>query len=219
MQWNLACVAAIFRNLCQVLEELLDNQRNAAGAEDASRPGEKCHADRPKEMLTLFRGPCACRAIIIMRGQEQVGRVPLDRALGLWEGYSPGVLDLVCRAAARFPLRRPPPNSKPLVAASRGPTNAAHRPGHGTEGASGPATTAAFQHDWARFRSATPPSMAPECPWCGRRRTGGPDRQTAGRLSQNSRSQTRLYFYPNHEDRPGRLATARLPVHQLRGRI
>ena len=35
---------------------------------------------------------------------EQTGRVPLDRALGLWEGYSPGVLRLVCRAAARFPF-------------------------------------------------------------------------------------------------------------------
>ena len=93
---------AIFRDLCQVLEELL-NDPTLPVPEDASRPGEKCHADRPKEMLTLF-GPVRLSRNYYHAAREQVGRVPLDRALGLWEGYSPGVLRLVCRAAARFPF-------------------------------------------------------------------------------------------------------------------
>ena len=93
---------AIFRDLCQVLEELL-NDPTLPVPEDASRPGEKCHADRPKEMLTLF-GPVRLSRNYYHAAAEQVGRVPLDRALGLWEGYSPGVLRLVCRAAARFPF-------------------------------------------------------------------------------------------------------------------
>ena len=91
---------AIFRDLCQVLEELL-NDPALPVPEDSSRPGEKCHADRPKEMLSLF-GPVRLSRNYYHAAAEQAGRVPLDRALGLWEGYSPGVLRLVCRAAARF---------------------------------------------------------------------------------------------------------------------
>ena len=93
---------AIFRDLCQVLEELL-NDPMLPVPEDASRPGEKCHANRPKEMLSLF-GPVRLSRNYYHAAAEQAGRVPLDRALGLWEGYSPGVLRLVCRAAARFPF-------------------------------------------------------------------------------------------------------------------
>jgi hypothetical protein len=52
-------------------------------------------------MLTLF-GPVRLSRNYYYAAAEQTGRVPLDRALGLWEGYSPGVLRLVCRAAARF---------------------------------------------------------------------------------------------------------------------
>jgi hypothetical protein len=93
---------AIFRDLCQVLEELL-NDPMLPVPEDASRPGEKCHPDRPKQMLTLF-GPVRLSRNYYHAAAEQAGRVPLDQALGLWEGYSPGVLRLVGRAAARFPF-------------------------------------------------------------------------------------------------------------------
>jgi Uncharacterised protein family (UPF0236) len=93
---------AIFRDLCQVLEELL-NDPGLPVPEDSGRPGEKCHADRSKEMLTLF-GPVPLSRNYYHAAAEQAGRVPLDRALGLWEGYSPGVVRLVCRAAARFPF-------------------------------------------------------------------------------------------------------------------
>ena len=113
----------------------------------------------------------------------------------------------VCRAAARFPFETGRRRTQSLLwAASRGPTNAAHRPGHGTEGASGPATTAAF-----------PARLGPHSDLLRRRRwhrsahgasrTGGPDWQTARRLSQNSRSQTGLQFLPKR--RPTRQARHR----------
>ncbi len=93
---------AIFRDLCKVLEELLSDPALPV-PEDCSLPGEKCHAARSKEMLTLF-GPVPLSRNYYHAAAEQAGRVPLDRALGLWEGYSPGVVRLVCRAAARFPF-------------------------------------------------------------------------------------------------------------------
>jgi hypothetical protein len=93
---------AVFRDLCNLLEELL-NDPALPVPEDASRPGEKCHANRHKEMLTLF-GPVSLSRNYYHAAAEQAGRVPLDQALGLWEGYSPGVVRVVCRAAARHPF-------------------------------------------------------------------------------------------------------------------
>jgi hypothetical protein len=74
---------AVFRDLCAILEELL-NDPVLPVPQDYGQPGEKCHVGRAKEFLSLF------------------GPVPLDQALGLWAGYSPGVLRLLCRLAARF---------------------------------------------------------------------------------------------------------------------
>jgi hypothetical protein len=93
---------AVFRDVCNILEELL-NDPALPVPEDASRPGEKCHANRLKKMLTLF-GPVPLSRNYYHAAAQQAGRVPLDQALGLWEGYSPGVLRVVCRAAARHPF-------------------------------------------------------------------------------------------------------------------
>ncbi len=93
---------AVFRDVCAILEELL-NDPALPVPEDDSRPGEKCHAGRPKEALTLF-GPVALRRNYYHCEAEQAGRAPLDQALGLWAGYSPGVLRVLCRLAARFPF-------------------------------------------------------------------------------------------------------------------
>lgn len=93
---------AVFRDMCAILEELF-NDPALPVPEDYSKPGEKCHAGRAKVALTLF-GPVAfCRSYYHSPAQEQ-GRAPLDQALGLWAGYSPGVLRVLCRAAARFPF-------------------------------------------------------------------------------------------------------------------
>lgn len=93
---------ALFRDACRVLEELLNDPAMPV-PEDQGRPGEKCHPYRPKEALTLF-GWVPLRRNYYYSQEEQQGRVPLDQALGLWAGYSPGVLRLLCRAAARFPF-------------------------------------------------------------------------------------------------------------------
>jgi hypothetical protein len=93
---------ALFRDACRILEARL-NDPALPVPEEGGRPGEKCHADRPKEALTLF-GPVALRRNYYYSEDEQQGRAPLDQALGLWAGYSPGVLRLLCRAGARLPF-------------------------------------------------------------------------------------------------------------------
>ena len=93
---------AVFRDVCGVLGELL-NDPALPVPEDHRRPGEKCHAGRPKQALTLF-GPVSLFRNYYYAQSEQQGRAPLDQALGLWAGYSPGVLRVLCRAGARHPF-------------------------------------------------------------------------------------------------------------------
>jgi hypothetical protein len=93
---------AVFRDLCAILQELL-NDPALPIPEDYSHPGEKCHAGRPKEFLSLF-GPVALSRNYYHSLAQQEGRAPLDLALGLWAGYSPGVLRVLSRLAARFPF-------------------------------------------------------------------------------------------------------------------
>ena len=93
---------AVFRDLCAILEELL-NDPALPVPEDYSRPGEKCHAGRPKQFLSLFGSVPLSRNYYHSQA-KQAGRAPLDQALGLWAGYSPGVLRVLCRLAARFPF-------------------------------------------------------------------------------------------------------------------
>jgi hypothetical protein len=93
---------AVFRDLCAILQELL-NDPALPVPEDYSRPGEKCHTGRAKEFLSLF-GPVPLHRNYYHSRAEETGRAPLDQALGLWAGYSPGVLRVLCRLAARFPF-------------------------------------------------------------------------------------------------------------------
>lgn len=93
---------AVFRDLCALLEELL-NDPALPIPQDCSQPGEKCHTGRRKEFLSLF-GPVPLSRNYYHWEARQEGRAPLDQALGLWAGYSPGVLRVLCRLAARFPF-------------------------------------------------------------------------------------------------------------------
>ena len=65
------------------------------------RPGEKRHPARPKEIETLF-GPITLRRDYFYCAATKEGRLPLDEALGLVQGYSPALVRLACRAAARM---------------------------------------------------------------------------------------------------------------------
>ena len=93
---------ALFRDACGILADLL-NDASLPVPNDDGRPGEKCHAHRPKEALTLF-GPAVPRRNYYYSAQQECGRAPLDQALGLWAGYPPGALRVLCRAAARLPF-------------------------------------------------------------------------------------------------------------------
>jgi hypothetical protein len=90
---------ALFKD-ARCLLETLYSQPGLAIPGDASRPGEKCHPDRSKEVLTLF-GPIGLRRNYYFDPHAGQGRVPLDAALGLVNSFSPAVVRLSDRAAAR----------------------------------------------------------------------------------------------------------------------
>jgi len=84
------------------LLEQLCNQPGLAVPDNASRPGEKCHPDRAKDIDTLFG------VIQLKTGRHyfydpatNTGRFPLDQALGLVHSFSPAVVRLAARAAAK----------------------------------------------------------------------------------------------------------------------
>jgi hypothetical protein len=90
---------ALFKDARQVLEDLY-NQPGLQVPDNASRPGEKCHPDRAKDIHTLFGTIQVCRDYFYQPGQ-QTGRFPLDHALGLVHSFSPALVRLAARAAAQ----------------------------------------------------------------------------------------------------------------------
>ncbi len=82
-----------------LLEGLLNDPALAVPA-DRALPGETCYRNRPKVIETLF-GPVELQRNYYYTGSLGAqGRFPLDEALGLIEGYSPGLARLMCRIAA-----------------------------------------------------------------------------------------------------------------------
>jgi len=90
---------ALLKDGRQLLEQLLQ-QADLSVPDNTSRPGEKCHPDRAKEVQTIF-GPIALRRRYFYQASHQSGRAPLDEALGLVNGFSPALVRLSARAAAR----------------------------------------------------------------------------------------------------------------------
>lgn len=82
------------------LIEKLYSETEFSVPNNASRPGEKCHADRKLEMHTIF-GVVRLRRDYFYSSAERTGRFPLDEALGLVESFSPALVRLGARAAAR----------------------------------------------------------------------------------------------------------------------
>jgi hypothetical protein len=89
---------ALFQDGRRLLEQLYA-QADLCLADNASRPGEKCHPDRELELRSLF-GPVALRRNYFYHPATATGRFPLDEALGLVESFSPALVRLACRAAS-----------------------------------------------------------------------------------------------------------------------
>jgi hypothetical protein len=90
---------ALLKDGRQLLQELY-SQSDLPIPENASRPGEKCHHDRHLEMHSIF-GIVSLNRDYFYSPSEGKGRFPLDEALGLVESFSPALVRLASRAAAR----------------------------------------------------------------------------------------------------------------------
>jgi hypothetical protein len=94
---------ALHKDGCRLLEQLLgDPQLVIAG--NQALPGEKCHLKRVKILETVL-GPVRLRRSYFYRPRRDQenpsqGRFPLDEALGVVDGYSRGLVKLMCRAGA-----------------------------------------------------------------------------------------------------------------------
>lgn len=90
---------ALLKDGRHLLEQLY-SQAALSVPDNASRPGEKCHAQRPLQMHSIF-GMVELRRNYFYAPAESTGRFPLDEALGLVESFSPALVRLAARAAAR----------------------------------------------------------------------------------------------------------------------
>jgi hypothetical protein len=90
---------ALFKDGCHLLQQLY-SQADFCVPDNASRAGEKCHAGRKLEMRSIF-GMVPLHRDYFYSPAEGTGRFPLDEAMGLVESFSPALVRLASRAAAR----------------------------------------------------------------------------------------------------------------------
>jgi len=90
---------ALLKDGRALLEKLVQSVAQTVPDAQAQK-GEKCHANRPRGVETIF-GSIALKRDYLYWPRDKQGRCPLDDALGLIEGASPGLVRLVSRAAAR----------------------------------------------------------------------------------------------------------------------
>jgi hypothetical protein len=90
---------ALFKDGRGLLEKLY-NQTGLSVPANASQPGEKCHPERAKDIHTLF-GIIAVRRNYFYQPETNTGRLPFDQALGLVHSFSPALVRLAARAAAK----------------------------------------------------------------------------------------------------------------------
>jgi len=102
MEWlEFGLRAAMQKDARSLVEGLLKDPTLAV-PNDRALKGEKCYRNRSKVIETLFGAVELQRNYYYSAGDlEAEGRFPLDDALGLIDGYSPGMARLMCRIAAQ----------------------------------------------------------------------------------------------------------------------
>jgi hypothetical protein len=90
---------ALLKDGRRLLEQLYA-QAELSVPDNASRPGEKSHPSRKFQMHSIF-GVVELRRHYFYSPASGTGRFPLDEALGLVESFSPALVRLAARAAAR----------------------------------------------------------------------------------------------------------------------
>jgi len=90
---------ALLKDGGRLLEGLLDSA-SLNIPDNTSGPGEKCHPHRALKVESIFGVLNLRRNYFYHEGARQ-GRAPLDQALGLVNGFSPALIRLAARAAAR----------------------------------------------------------------------------------------------------------------------
>ena len=99
-EWlELSLRAAIQKDASGLLESLLNDPKIQVCG-DEKLPGEKLMSNQSKEVECLF-GKITLKRNYYYNTVKGSGRYPLDDALGLLDGYSPGMLRLMCRAGAQ----------------------------------------------------------------------------------------------------------------------
>jgi hypothetical protein len=104
MEWlEMGLRQAMQKDACALIAGLL-NDPDIVVANDHALEGERCYRNRSKAIETLFGPVEVCRNYYHGDASESGGRVPLDEALGLIEGYSPALARLMCRAGGQSPF-------------------------------------------------------------------------------------------------------------------
>lgn len=91
--------AALLKDGRGLLEKLLQSAADSL-PQPQGQKGEKCHCQRRRTVETIF-GSIDLKRHYLYSPRDQQGRCPLDEALGLIDGTSPGLVRLASRAAAR----------------------------------------------------------------------------------------------------------------------
>jgi hypothetical protein len=92
-------LAAVKTDAASLLEALLNDPQLPLSLPPA-RPGEQRSGTQPKLVLTLLGYVTLRSRQYLYQPKKGTGRFPLDEALELIEGYSPGVAKCMCRAGA-----------------------------------------------------------------------------------------------------------------------
>jgi hypothetical protein len=91
---------ALLHDGARLLEDLLAAAITGCDQATAPQPGEKIYHGRALLVETVL-GPVRLERAYFYGAARQEGRAPADEALGLLDGYSPGLAKLMCRIAAQ----------------------------------------------------------------------------------------------------------------------